>query len=119
MLSTIRTALSGLIKGAAEELGGTPSTISFSLETPVIKEHGDLACNVALQLTKTLRRNPLDIANALKAALDVQIQASSLRGQIQQIEVVKPGFLNFRLSPSAFYEIVMGATSIGKWFFIV
>ena len=106
MLATIRTELSGLIRTVAAELGEVSLPLLFSLETPVVREHGDLACNIALQLTKTLRRNPLDIAHALKAALEGKLLSSSLQEKISSIEVVKPGFMNFRLTPAAFYGIV-------------
>lgn len=106
MLSIIRSELAVLIRAAAVELGDLPASFSFTLETPVIKEHGDLACNIAMQLTKTLRRNPFDIATALKTSLETGIPASSLQGKIASIEAVKPGFINFRLSPTAYYSIV-------------
>ena len=52
--------------------------------------HGDLQTNVALVLGKTSGRNPREIAEQLRAAIE-------LEGIAGPAEIAGPGFLNFRL----------------------
>lgn len=57
--------------------------------------HGDFASNIAMTLTRTLKRNPREIAQTLVEALPAD-------ERIERIEIAGPGFLNFFLSPGAF-----------------
>ncbi|WP_353248720.1 arginine--tRNA ligase [Salinisphaera sp. T31B1] len=57
--------------------------------------HGDFASNIAMTLTKTLRRNPREIAQAI-------VDAVPADERIARIEIAGPGFLNFFLTPAAF-----------------
>jgi arginyl-tRNA synthetase len=52
---------------------------------------GDYASNIALQLAKKLKKNPMEVANTLVNQME-KIE------EIEKIEVVKPGFINFWLS---------------------
>ena len=65
------------------------------LERPRDPNHGDWATNVALTLSKTLRRPPRAIAEEIAGRLDMA--AAGADG----VEVAGPGFLNFRLSAGA------------------
>lgn len=65
---------------------------SVALERPRNPEHGDWATNVAMTLSKALRRSPRQIADDLVARIDHA--AAGIRGA----EVAGPGFINFRLS---------------------
>ncbi|MBF0122260.1 MAG: arginine--tRNA ligase [Candidatus Omnitrophica bacterium] len=123
MLSLIRNQLTDLIRSSCGELGALPPDMSIILDAPVVKEHGDLACNIALQLSKILRRNPFEIAQTIKKSLEERIPVSALKGKITSVEVLKPGFINFRLSPLAYYEVlqdilvkgvIFGHTDLGK-----
>lgn len=71
----------------------------FSLEIPRNPEHGDWACSIALQLAKPLRSNPLKIAEGIVA----QMPESNL---VDNPEVVRPGFINLRLSDRAVNRLV-------------
>jgi arginyl-tRNA synthetase len=62
------------------------------LERPRDPDHGDLATNVALTLSRTLRRAPRDIAEEIASRLDLSAAG------VTSVEVAGPGFLNFRLS---------------------
>ncbi len=61
---------------------------SFSLEPPREESYGDYATNVAFLLSKSLRKNPQEIAQEL---------ASKLSDHLMTAEAVK-GFVNIRLS---------------------
>ena len=57
--------------------------------------HGDFACNVAMQLARSARRNPRQLAQAVVDALP----ASDL---VARVEIAGPGFINFFLAPAAY-----------------
>ncbi|MDI6809346.1 MAG: arginine--tRNA ligase [Candidatus Eisenbacteria bacterium] len=59
------------------------------LERPRLPEHGDLSSSIALALASVIKKNPLDIAQAI--ASELKSGASS----IEKIEVTPPGFINF------------------------
>jgi arginyl-tRNA synthetase len=65
---------------------------SVALERPRNPEHGDWATNVALTLSKALRRSPRQIADDLVERID------HAAAGISSAEVAGPGFINFRLS---------------------
>ncbi|MFH1561412.1 MAG: arginine--tRNA ligase [Patescibacteria group bacterium] len=66
---------------------------SFSVEHPADSSHGDYATNVAMVLAGKLKRNPLEIAKLIKDNFEKT-------PEIDKIEVVAPGFINFYLSKS-------------------
>lgn len=61
----------------------------------------DFATNIAMSLTKTLKRNPLEIAEEIRGEL--LRQAESENGVIDNVEVAKPGFINIKLG-DGFYK---------------
>nr|WP_028543370.1 arginine--tRNA ligase [Paenibacillus taiwanensis] len=73
---------------------------AFVIEVPKDKTHGDLATNVAMQLTRIAKRNPRQIAEAIIEHLD---KASA---SIQSAEIAGPGFINFRVDKSYLYGVV-------------
>ncbi|NTV28956.1 MAG: arginine--tRNA ligase [Candidatus Omnitrophica bacterium] len=123
MFAIIRSQLQEMVEASVRSLGQLPAYPAVTLEPPAYREHGDLACNVALQLSKTLRKSPLDIAGDIKKYMEEVLPDSVLQGKLASIEVVKPGFINFRLSPAAYYEILkdilqkretFGRTNLGR-----
>lgn len=58
-------------------------------------KRGDLTTNAAMILAKTLKKPPMEIAEEI--AKELKGRSQELR-EIAQIEVAKPGFINFRLS---------------------
>jgi len=73
-----------------------PETVT--VERPKVKEHGDYATNVAMQLAKPAGRPPREVAELLAAELRKSPGVAS-------VEVAGPGFLNIRLDESALGEI--------------
>ncbi|MGE7828669.1 arginine--tRNA ligase [Paenibacillus sp. NPDC093718] len=77
-----------------EELQG------ITLEVPKDKSHGDLATNVAMQLTRIAKKNPRQIAEAILEHLDMA------KASIEKAEIAGPGFINFTLDKGYLYPIV-------------
>ncbi len=73
------------------------------VERPANREHGDFATNLALKLARPYRRAPLQIAEAVAAALN-----KATGGPIASAEAVAPGFINLRLADDALENAVAG-----------
>ena len=61
---------------------------------------GDYQSNVAMVLSKSAKRSPRDLAEALKASIEV--------GDIGEVEIAGPGFLNFQVSAPAYAKRLSG-----------
>jgi arginyl-tRNA synthetase len=91
--TTIVDALSALAADGTVNLpDGVPTQVV--VERPKVKEHGDYATNVALQLAKKAGIPPRDFAGLLAERL------GSAAG-ISAVDVAGPGFLNIRVDAGA------------------
>ncbi|MFC4077281.1 arginine--tRNA ligase [Salinithrix halophila] len=70
------------------------------LEVPREKAHGDLATNIAMQLTRIAKKNPRQIAEEIVAGLDRK------KANIREIEVAGPGFINFFIDRSYLTQVL-------------
>ena len=82
---------------------------AVAVEPPRDPAHGDMATNAAMVLAKPAGMQPRAIAETLAARL-------SADPQITLAEVAGPGFLNLRLSPSAWQGVVRSALTEGADF---
>ncbi|MCZ8520225.1 MULTISPECIES: arginine--tRNA ligase [Paenibacillus] len=78
-----------------EEVGVRRQPVAVRVELPALREHGDYAAAIAMPLAKILRMPPMKIAESLRSKL---LEAGSAGGLIDTIEVVPPGYLNFRVN---------------------
>jgi arginyl-tRNA synthetase len=88
----IESALEAALNAAqeAETLPRVP-TAAISVERPQNPEHGDYASNIALRLASTMKRKPLEVAEAIAAEV-------ATGPMIEAVAVAPPGFINVRLS---------------------
>lgn len=85
---------------------------SVEVERPANAAFGDFATNLAMKLARPLRRAPLDIAEALAAALREGPDA----GLFASVEVARPGFLNLRVADGAYEALIAGVLAApGAW----
>ena len=63
-------------------------------------DFGDFSSNIAMALAKTLRKNPLGIAELIQSELKIDKEI------ISESSVTPPGFLNFRVAKSFYQETV-------------
>ncbi|PRX34934.1 arginyl-tRNA synthetase [Meinhardsimonia xiamenensis] len=92
--------------------GELPAGLDFSnvaVEPPRDPAHGDMATNAAMVLAKPAGRKPREIAAALAERLGDDPRIASA-------EVAGPGFLNLRLAPSVWAEVVAAAIARGNDF---
>ncbi|MEE9312811.1 MAG: arginine--tRNA ligase [Planctomycetota bacterium] len=78
----------------------------FVVEPPRDANHGDLSCNAAMVLSKTLKSNPRQIAEKLVAEFESDEQVAS-------IAVAGPGFINFTLTPDVWQSVIADANAAG------
>ena len=89
--------------------GQLPEGLDFAavaVEPPRDPAHGDMATNAAMVLARPAGLKPREIAEALAARLaaDPRIEAA---------EVAGPGFLNLRLAPGVWAEVLRAALDAG------
>jgi arginyl-tRNA synthetase len=103
---TLELLLADTVKQVAEATQGATEAAfvapTITLERPKAA-HGDIACNVAMQLAKPLRANPRQLAQQIVDAVLAHPQA---QGLVQGAEVAGPGFINLRLSPAAKQAVI-------------
>ncbi|NCV85751.1 MAG: arginine--tRNA ligase [Oxalobacteraceae bacterium] len=97
--------LSALFEEAVASLvAATDQTIpAIILERPRDPTHGDLACNVAMQLAKPLKRNPRELAQAIA---DAVMAHPARTGLVESIDIAGPGFINLHLAFAAKQAVV-------------
>jgi len=95
----LRSHLSALFEEAIRKVAPAALAPGILLEKPRLAEHGDYACNVALQLAKQLKRAPREIADRLVAALPES-------PHLEKAEVAGAGFINLFLKRSFKQQIV-------------
>ncbi len=98
----MRDRLDALIHAALLELEQRESLsglagLDAGIERTRDPAHGDFASNVALRAAKIAGRQPRELAAAIVAC-------SAADPDIEAIEIAGPGFINFRLRPSAHHE---------------
>jgi len=72
------------------------------------KSHGDIATNIALQLSRIVKMNPMDIAHFIINNIDVK------NNIIEKVEIAKPGFINIWFKSNWLYQIVKEIQDKGK-----
>ena len=70
------------------------------IEIPKDTKNGDYSSNVAMQLTRQLKRNPRMIAQAIVDALDLEV------ANIDHVEIAGPGFINLFMKSDALTSII-------------
>ena len=77
------------------------------VETPKDPSLGDYATSVAMRLAKTLRKNPMDIAEA------VAVRLRELLPEAETVTVARPGFINFRIRQESLTSLVNQVIGLG------
>jgi len=89
----VKTEIASVIKQSLADF--TSAKIDFLIEKPQNEDFGDYSSNVALVISKILKKNPFDVATELAEKLN---SSGSALPFLAKVEAVKPGFINFYLS---------------------
>ncbi|GAV22859.1 arginine--tRNA ligase [Carboxydothermus pertinax] len=108
LLQRITGEIKENLRKAAIKAGylGVEDDLSFELEKPKEKAHGDLATNLALLLTKKARKNPREIASTLLEFLEYP-------PLVERVEIAGPGFINFYFKSDWVTEVIPEVLSMG------
>ncbi len=107
----IKNDIRNIIYDALKTLDISFEKQDILIEVPKNKENGDFSSNVAMKLAKTLKDNPLNIANKIK-------DATNLSDKIEKIKIANPGFINLYLKDeyvfSGISSVINNADDYGK-----
>jgi arginyl-tRNA synthetase len=106
-LTDIKSQIAQWLSAGVARMAGDGSQVPLVIERPKQAQHGDYATNVALQLAKTLKRNPREIAASLVAAL----APSPI---VDRVEIAGAGFVNVFLAPAARLRVVSAILAEGE-----
>ncbi len=72
-------------------------SVKSTVERTRNTEHGDFACNIAMQISSHVDKKPREVANDI-------VENLNIINKILRVEIAGPGFINFYLSEQAFQE---------------
>ena len=105
----LKRALNELIEQAVSVIAPDQQDATITLERPKQAQHGDYACNIAMQLAKALKRNPREVAKDLIGDLPPS-------PYLEKAEIAGPGFINFFLIAAAKQQVVKTILHSGEKF---
>ena len=94
----IEEKLKRCLKDALAKMNVDIDISKIVIERSKEKVHGDFASNIAMQLARELKKNPLLIAEDIVNNLDVE--------SFNKVEIARPGFINFFLKSEALSSII-------------
>jgi arginyl-tRNA synthetase len=104
MLAQQKQRITELFQAAVAPLiAGSGLTPTITLERPRDPSHGDIACNLAMQLAKPLKKNPRELAQAL---VDGVLSQPGREELISSADIAGPGFINLRVADAAKQAVV-------------
>lgn len=104
MLKEQKQQITALLEKALSPLLNESNTrLSILLERPRNPSHGDIACNIAMQLAKPLKKNPRELAQSI---IDHILSQPERNGLIESAEVAGPGFINIRTTPATKQAVI-------------
>ena len=89
-MKNMKEKINSILVDLASEAG--VKDVNFLVEIPKDQRNGDFSSNVALVLSKKLNSNPFELAQGIVKKIQDKFE-------FEKIEAVKPGFINFYLSP--------------------
>ena len=101
--AALHTALQQLLENSPGMVSGDSLLNLAQFESPKVASHGDLAITAAMQLARTLKKNPRELAQALVQLLQAQ---PAVQRWVQALVIAGPGFINLRLLPAAKQAVV-------------
>ncbi len=93
---SIKKELQEIIKNSLKSINIDIAIEDIIIEIPKQKENGEYSTNVALTLTKKLKKPPMEIAEEIKKKINHKI--------IDKVEIAKPGFINIFLKKEKYFS---------------
>ncbi len=105
MYADIRNEISSIITSVLQRTFPQAQGVAVIVDAPADKSNGDFSCNIALQLSRILKKNPLIIAQELLPLIEQELASRPLKSSVAKVEI-KGGFINFYLSLAGFYSFL-------------
>ncbi|WP_354687455.1 arginine--tRNA ligase [Cupriavidus necator] len=105
--SNLAAAFTDAVRALAPADANLPAV---TFERPKVAAHGDLACNVAMQVARALKSNPRELAQRIVGAVQADARA---QGLVETMEIAGPGFINLRLTPAAKADVLRAVLTEG------
>ncbi len=112
MKTSTQDTLVSIINASLKSLG-LESSIGY-LDIPASSFFGDYSSNIALRLSKVMKKPPVEVAGIILKEVQEKLQKSRLRKSIKEIKVEGAGFINFYLSNAYSYEELLRIVRKGK-----
>ena len=108
-MSDFESRIYGALRDAVKALYDIEADGSvLVVETPKDPKLGDYATSAAMKLARTLRKNPLEIAEAVAGKLH------ELLPEAESITIARPGFINFKLKNTALAALINQVIAAGS-----
>ena len=107
MTHDLRSHLTQLLHTALASVAPGEADSPILLERPKQESHGDFACNLAMQLAKSLKRNPRELAQLLVSELPPS-------PWLDKVEIAGAGFINFTFKAAAKTAVVQAVLEQGS-----
>lgn len=108
MHEELKKAIYEAVKAQQKSCGCKFNIPEVELEHPSNSKFGDLSTNIAMKIGKQQGENPLKVAENLAKRIQLP--------EIDKVEAVKPGFINFYLSEKYYQKEISTILSAGKKF---
>lgn len=109
MSAAIKSHLAELFVHALAQVAPRQSASLVEIERPKQAQHGDWACNLAMQLARLEQKKPRELAQALIAALPAS-------EWVEKVDIAGPGFINIHIRLAAKLAVVGAILSQGAQF---
>ena len=111
----MKEKISELLKKAINVLQKEAKLPNFEIqkifiEYPEKEIHGDFSSNLAMEIGKIIKKNPLEVAEIITKTLS-SLDSQSL---FDKVEIIRPGFINFFLSKTLIQEQIKKILKQGK-----
>jgi len=111
----MRHGIASLVESALQTASAGGELVSTSLPaviigTPANPDHGDFSCNIAMQLAKAERKAPRQVAEIVIRHI------GNGNGLLSKVEIAGPGFINFHVSPAAWWAALIEIEALGDSF---
>lgn len=103
---SIKEEIKQIIAKSLDSLNIEYNIDEIIIDTPKLENNGDYSTNIALILTKKLKKPPLEIANLIKENINSNIFA--------KVEIASPGFINIYLKKERLYQEINKILTEGK-----
>ena len=109
MSAAIKSHIAGLFAQALAKVAPQQPASLVEIERPKQAQHGDWACNLAMQLARLEKKKPRELAEALIAALPAS-------DWVEKVDIAGPGFINIHIRHAAKVAVIRTVIAQGAQF---